>query len=186
MRPIGRTGRHSGHRRRGRHHHRRDGHRSGDPPPLPQIQIDEPTIAMLFTINTSPFAGREGQYVTSRNLRERLDKELLTNVSIRGGRGRRPGRVQGDGPRRTAAGHPDRDDAPRRLRADGRQAGDPDQDRSTASCMEPMELLMVDVPGSVRRRGHREAGHAQGQDGQDGQPRLRPRAPGVPRFPRAG
>ena len=54
-----------------------------DPKPLPKIQIDEPTIAMTFTINTSPFSGREGQYVTSRNLRDRLDKELLTNVSIR-------------------------------------------------------------------------------------------------------
>jgi GTP-binding protein len=54
-----------------------------EPSPLPQIQIDEPTISMTFTINTSPFAGREGQWVTSRNLRERLDKELLTNVSIR-------------------------------------------------------------------------------------------------------
>jgi len=54
-----------------------------DPQALPKIQIDEPTIAMIFTINTSPFAGREGQFVTSRNLRERLDKELLTNVSIR-------------------------------------------------------------------------------------------------------
>src|SRR5213078_1704797 len=53
------------------------------PEPLPHIQIDEPTIAMIFTINTSPFAGREGTYVTSRNLRERLEKELLTNVSIR-------------------------------------------------------------------------------------------------------
>ena len=53
------------------------------PAPLPQIAIDEPTIAMQFTVNTSPFAGREGQYVTSRNLRERLEKELLTNVSIR-------------------------------------------------------------------------------------------------------
>jgi GTP-binding protein len=53
------------------------------PEPLARIQIDEPTIAMMFTINTSPFAGREGQYVTSRNLRERLEKELLTNVSIR-------------------------------------------------------------------------------------------------------
>src|SRR5262249_17822969 len=53
------------------------------PNALPRIQIDEPTIAMMFTINTSPFAGREGQYVTSRNLRDRLDKELLTNVSIR-------------------------------------------------------------------------------------------------------
>lgn len=54
-----------------------------NPRPLPKIQIDEPTIAMTFTINNSPFAGREGEYVTSRNLRERLDKELLTNVSIR-------------------------------------------------------------------------------------------------------
>jgi len=53
------------------------------PMPLPHVAIDEPTIAMAFTINTSPFAGREGQWVTSRNLRERLDKELLTNVSIR-------------------------------------------------------------------------------------------------------
>ncbi len=53
------------------------------PVPLPRIQIDEPTIAMTFTINNSPFAGREGTYVTSRNLRDRLDKELLTNVSIK-------------------------------------------------------------------------------------------------------
>src|SRR5215471_10619405 len=53
------------------------------PQPLPPIQIDEPTIAMAFSINTSPFAGREGQFVTSRNLRDRLDKELLTNVSLR-------------------------------------------------------------------------------------------------------
>src|SRR6201987_1931424 len=53
------------------------------PKALPRIQIDEPTIAMTFTINTSPFAGREGAYVTSRNLRDRLDKELLTNVSIK-------------------------------------------------------------------------------------------------------
>jgi GTP-binding protein len=51
--------------------------------PLPVIQIDEPTIAMTFTVNTSPFSGREGKFVTSRNLRDRLDRELLTNVSIR-------------------------------------------------------------------------------------------------------
>ncbi len=54
-----------------------------NPNPLPPIIIDEPTIAMRFTVNTSPFSGREGQYVTSRNLRDRLAKELLTNVSLR-------------------------------------------------------------------------------------------------------
>jgi GTP-binding protein len=54
-----------------------------NPAPLPPIVIDEPTIGMQFTVNTSPFAGREGTYVTSRNLRERLAKELLTNVSLR-------------------------------------------------------------------------------------------------------
>ena len=54
-----------------------------NPSPLPAIVIDEPTIAIQFSVNNSPFAGREGQFVTSRNLRERLEKELLTNVSIR-------------------------------------------------------------------------------------------------------
>src|SRR5207248_3089863 len=54
-----------------------------NPAPLAPIVIDEPTIAMQFTVNTSPFAGRDGQYVTSRNLRDRLQKELLTNVSLR-------------------------------------------------------------------------------------------------------
>jgi len=54
-----------------------------DPRPLPKITVDEPTIAMLFSVNTSPFAGREGKFVTSRKLRERLDKETLANVAIR-------------------------------------------------------------------------------------------------------
>ncbi len=54
-----------------------------NPQALPTIVIDEPTIAMRFTVNTSPFSGREGQYVTSRNLRDRLNRELLTNVSLR-------------------------------------------------------------------------------------------------------
>jgi GTP-binding protein len=54
-----------------------------NPDPLPKIQIDEPTISMIFSVNNSPFAGREGKFVTSRKLRERLQKELLGNVSIR-------------------------------------------------------------------------------------------------------
>ncbi len=53
------------------------------PSPLPPVLIDEPTLAMIFTVNTSPLAGRDGSLVTSRHLRERLERELLTNVSIR-------------------------------------------------------------------------------------------------------
>jgi GTP-binding protein len=53
------------------------------PAPLPPLHIDEPTLSMIFSINTSPFAGRDGKWVTSRNLKDRLEKELLTNVSLR-------------------------------------------------------------------------------------------------------
>jgi len=56
---------------------------SDNPQPLPSIAVDEPTIAMIFGVNNSPFAGREGKYVTSRQLKERLDKEILGNVAIR-------------------------------------------------------------------------------------------------------
>ena len=54
-----------------------------DPLPLPAIQVDEPTISMIFSVNTAPFSGRDGRYVTSRQLRARLDKEVLGNVAIR-------------------------------------------------------------------------------------------------------
>jgi GTP-binding protein len=54
-----------------------------NPVAIPPTAIDEPTVSMIFGVNTSPVAGREGQYVTSRQLRDRLDRELLGNVSIR-------------------------------------------------------------------------------------------------------
>jgi len=54
-----------------------------EPKPLPPLHIDEPTISMVFSVNTSPFAGKDGRFVTSRNIKDRLEKELLTNVSIR-------------------------------------------------------------------------------------------------------
>src|SRR6186997_186112 len=54
-----------------------------NPKAIPPVAIDEPTVSMIFGVNTSPLSGREGQYVTSRQLKDRLDRELIGNVSIR-------------------------------------------------------------------------------------------------------
>lgn len=53
------------------------------PEALPPLSVDEPTVSMMFQVNTSPFAGKEGKFITSRNIRERLDKELIHNVALR-------------------------------------------------------------------------------------------------------
>jgi GTP-binding protein len=55
----------------------------GYPDPLPRLKVDEPTLEMIFSINSSPFAGREGKFVTTRQLRGRLEKELERNVALR-------------------------------------------------------------------------------------------------------
>lgn len=54
-----------------------------NPDPLPALSIDEPTVSMTFQVNTSPFAGQDGKYVTTRNIRDRLERELLHNVALR-------------------------------------------------------------------------------------------------------
>ena len=146
---------------------------------MPHIQIDEPTIGMTFTINTSPFAGREGQFVTSRNLRDRLDKELLTNVSIRVEEAGGPEafKVMGRGELQLAI-------LIEMMRREGFElaVGKPEILTKTidGKLQEPLELLVIDCPEAVHRRGDRKAGRAQGQDEQDGQSRLGPRAPGIP------
>jgi GTP-binding protein len=115
------------------------------PKPLPKIQIDEPTIAMTFTINTSPFAGREGQYVTSRNLRDRLDKELLTNVSIKVEEAGGPDafKVMGRGELQLAI-------LIEMMRREGYelQVGKPEilTKQINGKLHEPQELLVIDVP----------------------------------------
>ncbi|EMY77128.1 GTP-binding protein TypA [Leptospira weilii serovar Ranarum str. ICFT] len=55
----------------------------GKPSPRPAIEVEEPTVSMFFMVNNSPFAGKEGKFVTTRNIRERLDRELETNVAMR-------------------------------------------------------------------------------------------------------
>jgi GTP-binding protein len=115
-----------------------------NPVPLPIIQIDEPTISMLFTINTSPFAGREGQFVTSRNLYDRLQKELLTNVSLRVEQAGSPEmfKVQGRGELQLAI-------LVEMMRREGYElsVGRPEILTKTidGKVHEPLELLVVDV-----------------------------------------
>jgi len=117
------------------------------PAPLPHIAIDEPTIAMLFTVNTSPFAGKDGQYVTSRNLRERLEKELLTNVSLR---------VEDTGTTDSfkvlGRGELQLSILIEMMRREGYElmVGKPEivtkRDNKTGKLMEPVEHLTIDVP----------------------------------------
>ena len=113
--------------------------------PLPFVHIDEPTITMTFMVNTSPFAGQDGKYVTSRNLRDRLFKEVETNVSMRvaetdttdafevSGRGERHLSILIETMRRQ--GYEFAVSNPRVILK-----------QENGQLLEPMELLMIEVP----------------------------------------
>jgi GTP-binding protein len=114
------------------------------PKPMANIQIDEPTIGMTFTVNTSPFAGKEGTFVTSRNIRDRLDKELLTNVSIR---------VESDSPdtfRVMGRGELQLAILIEMMRREGFELGVGKPEILTKTIdgktMEPVEMLVIDCP----------------------------------------
>jgi GTP-binding protein len=115
------------------------------PSPLPPIQIDEPTISMVFSINDSPFSGREGKHVTSRKLKERLDKESLINVSVRIEPTDTPEafKVSGRGARQLAI-------LIERMRREGYElsVGKPEviTRRIDGVLHEPMEALLIDCP----------------------------------------
>ncbi|HPC84135.1 MAG TPA: translational GTPase TypA [Thermoanaerobaculaceae bacterium] len=116
-----------------------------EPRPLPPITVDEPTITVVIGINTSPMAGREGQHVTSRKLKERLEKELLTNVSIRMSPGDTPDafQVAGRGELQLAI-------LIEMMRREGYEmsVGKPEvvTREIDGTLHEPMELLVVDCP----------------------------------------
>jgi GTP-binding protein len=116
-----------------------------DPRPLPRVIVDEPTVSMIFSVNNSPFAGQEGRYVTSRNLKERLERELLTNVSIRVEAGDGPDsfRVSGRGELQMAI-------LIEMMRREGYELAVSKPEVITRSVdgarQEPMERLVIDCP----------------------------------------
>ena len=88
-----------------------------DPRPLPRLDVDAPTLRMTFGVNSSPMAGRDGTLLTSRQIKARLDREVLGNVAIEVHPTESGRDVRGPWPRRAAAGDPHRADATRGLRA---------------------------------------------------------------------
>jgi GTP-binding protein len=116
-----------------------------NPRPLPAIRIDEPTVTMTFSVNNAPWAGREGEYVTSRKLRERIEYEALRNVSIRVEEG------SVDSWRVVARGELQLAVIVETMRREGYelQLSKPTvvTRKDGEGLQEPMELVMIDIPG---------------------------------------
>ena len=141
-----------------------------DPVPLPMLNVDEPTLTMNFCVNNSPLAGREGKFVTSRQIRDRLDRELQCNVALRVSRHRRGRHLRGDGPRRAAPDDPAREHAPRRLRAGGLQAARRLPRVDGDERHEPIELVTADVEDQHQGARHAGARRAPGRAGRTWSP----------------
>jgi GTP-binding protein len=135
---------------------------ASDPIALPPVTIDEPTVQMTFGVNNSPFAGREGKYLTSRHLRERLFKELETNVSLRVQETDSPDRflVAGRGELHLAV-------LIEQMRREGYelQVSQPEviMRQENGITMEPYEELSIEVPSEYQGSVIEEAGQRHGE-----------------------
>jgi GTP-binding protein len=150
-----------------------------NPIAIETIAIDEPTVSMIFGVNTSPFAGSDGQFVTSRQIKDRLDKELIGNVSIRVEPTDTPEQMKVVG-----RGELQLSILIEMMRREGYelQVSRPEivTKEINGTRMEPVEELVVDVAEEYPGDGHRPGRHAQGHDDAHDQPRQRPDSAGVP------